>query len=104
MHRKNARRQARLERAQGRQTTRMFGVENRTGARTAAYNSGIDPRGWISDSVGHVSDAVENIYGQPQSPISGPKMGGEKKGVNQDSTSSAVLPLAAGLAALLFMK
>ena len=101
MERKSARRAARADRAKNRQSSRMFAVDARAGARTAAYNAGIDPRGWIADSVDSVSDAVGDIYGQPAAPA----LGAQKKNAGDGGEGSNVGMLAAAAAAaLLLMK
>ena len=72
------------------------------GARTAAYEAGIDPRGWIADSVDSVSDAVGDIYGQPMAPpLPGKK---KKKAGDEEDDSNMGLIAAAAAAALLLMK
>lgn len=39
-------------------------VDDRQKSKQTAYENGIDPNKWISDSVGHVGDATSNIFGQ----------------------------------------
>ena len=63
----------RKEIRQGNRTARQG---NRAETRQTAYENGIDPNGWISDSVGHAAGAASSIWG-----------GGKEKAIAEGKTA-----------------
>ena len=57
------RRDERRMRQEIRQANRTARQGNRAEVRQTAYENGIDPNGWIADSVGHASNAAGQIFG-----------------------------------------
>ena len=57
------RREERRLRKEIRQANRTARQGNRAETRQTAYENGIDPNGWIADSVGHAAGAASDIWG-----------------------------------------
>lgn len=60
--RKDMRLQSKNERQNTRQTNRTDRSSLRATTRQTAYENGIDPNGWISDSIGSVAEATSDVF------------------------------------------
>ncbi|WP_306643769.1 hypothetical protein [Sanyastnella coralliicola] len=106
------RREHRYRMAELRQGAKTERTGLRTDARKVAYENGIDPNGWIGDSIGHASEAAQ-AYFQSRSPqlgaAGGEMLQGGVKSTSAESTgiggmdSKTIMIIAAALLGFLMM-